>query len=121
METNVNNARGKAMTATLQEISRDEAIQIIRKALKVRSGKAWSVKGGRGTSWGWIDISSPPARCNEFGSMSEADRLELAQLLGLDVVHHQGVQVAASLKHRNEYVARAEGRTPEVLGEQYWD
>ncbi len=35
-------------------MDRDEAIKRIRAALKRRSGKLWSVTGGRGTSWGWI-------------------------------------------------------------------
>lgn len=101
--------------------SRDEAIERIKGALKRRSGKAWSVRGGRGTSWGWITISVPPKRETEFGYMGEADRRDLAQLLGLDHVHQQGVSVPASGKHRQEYVDRAEGREPSVIGEQYWD
>jgi len=44
------------------EITRDSAIERIRAALKRRSGKLWSVKGGRGTGWGWITIDAPPAR-----------------------------------------------------------
>jgi hypothetical protein len=43
-------------------MDRNEAIAKIKKGLKVRSGKTWSVKGGRGTSWGWIDIDAPPKR-----------------------------------------------------------
>lgn len=41
---------------------RDDAIQLIREALKKRSGKAWSVTGGRGTAWGWINVTAPPKR-----------------------------------------------------------
>lgn len=41
---------------------RNETIKIIRDALKRRSGKPWSVTGGRGTAWGWIRIDAPPAR-----------------------------------------------------------
>lgn len=113
-----------ALTATITPArpSRDEAIDRIKKALRARSGKAWSVRGGRGTSWGWIEISAPPKRQNEFGYMTPEDQAELGRLLGLDrPAHMQGVNVPASGKHRQEYVDRAEGREPSVIGEVYWD
>ena len=62
-------------------MNRNETIQQIRNALKTRSGKPWSVTGGRGTAWGWITVSSPPRRCGEFGRMTDADRAELGELL----------------------------------------
>lgn len=43
-------------------MERDETIAAIKTALKNRSGKPWSVTGGRGTAWGWISISVPPKR-----------------------------------------------------------
>lgn len=110
-----------AAPAALEDIDRNGAILRIRRALQARSGKAWSVKGGRGTAWGWIRIEAPPRRLNEHGYMTDADRAELAKLLGLDSVHLQGVQVAASTDYRVEYVDRAEGRTPRRIGEPYWD
>lgn len=101
---------------------RNEAIKAIRAALRARSGKTWSVTGGRGTSWGWITITSPPARSTGYGSMTDADAQELGDLLGLGrPAHHQGVSVAASGAYRQEYVDRAEGRTPTVTGSPYWD
>ena len=103
-------------------MDRNEAIKRIRAGLKERSGKYWSVRGGRGTVWGWITIISPPKRqINEFGYMSGDERIELAQLLDLDKVYDQGVDVPASNAYYEEYVARAEGRTPEVYGKPYWD
>jgi hypothetical protein len=99
---------------------RDEAIVLIRAALKRRSGKSWSVKGGRGTAWGWISISSPPSRKVGGWQLSEADQAELSALLGR-TVHHQGVSVPASSEYRREFIARAEGREPEVVGTPYWD
>jgi hypothetical protein len=178
-------------------IDRNEAIKRIKTALQKRSGKQWSVTGGRGTAWGWVEIDAPPKRrtwqwvqtdspeppcpgavyrgCNcvtpnhviqeeiladgeessyqhvtcfaddpwareameagrplkfdweiervgEFGHMSPADRVELAKLLGLSrPVHYQGHSIAAGSDYRAEYVARAEGRTPEVIGTPYWD
>lgn len=102
---------------------RDEAIERIKKSLKSRSGKSWSVKGGRGTAWGWIRISAPPRRCMNSGDcMTDEDCAALGELLGLgEPVHRQGVSVPASGPYRQEYVDRAEGREPSVIGEQYWD
>ena len=108
--------------STVTASDRDVAIERIRKALRQRSGKAWSVTGGRGTAWGWITITAPPARRVEFGYMTDADRAELGALLGLDhPAHPQGEQVAASTAYRTEYIDRAEGRTPSAIGQPYWD
>lgn len=57
----------------------------------------------------------------EFGYMSKDERAELAALLDLDSMHCQGVDIPASSAYRAEYVAQAEGRSPERYGEQYWD
>ena len=100
---------------------RNEAIARIRKALRKRSGKAWSVTGGRGTAWGWITIASPPKRREEYGYMSEADQKELAELLGLERVHHQGESIPASSDYRQFYVDRAEGRESMATPTPYWD
>lgn len=109
-----------APKAPLPSLERDEAIARIKAALKKRSGKPWSVTGGRGTSWSWIRISAPPKRLTEFGSLTPADQAELSQLLGKQV-HHQGESIAASSAYRWEYVDRAEGNPPRVTGEPYWD
>ena len=125
--------------------SRDDAIGRIKAALKRRSGKAWSVTGGRGTAWGWIKIDAPPARCTwqlqrkagatgntmenyedydtgtTGGHMSPTDREQLRTLLGLTTLHHQGVSIMASTDAYNEYIDRAEGRSPTKIAEPYWD
>ncbi len=101
-------------------IRRDEAIKEIRAALKRRSGKAWSVTGGRGTAWGWITIQSPPVRRNEFGGMSDADIAELSELLGKHV-HHQGESIPSQGDYYQEAIDRANGRKPTVIGSPYWD
>lgn len=101
---------------------RAETIAAIRAALKARSGKTWSVTGGTGTAYGWITIKAPPKRCDQWGSMSDADRAELGELLGLGrPTLRQGVDVAASTDHRRECVDRAEGRRPSVVAASYWD
>lgn len=125
---------------------RDETIRAIRTALKRRSGKTWSVRGGRGTGWGWIRICAPRARLTgervetgerdaagrptyewtdtgEYtGGMTEADMRELGELLNLGrLAHHQGVSVPADNAYYVEYIARAEGRSPARTGTPYWD
>jgi hypothetical protein len=135
------------MTMTTKTtLDRDDVIKAIRAALKRRSGKAWSVKGGRGTGWGWIQIEAPPARRTygwvlpegapdipdsyrlvdkgqPDGCMGEPDKNELAELLGLErgQVSYQGVSIPASSDYRQEYLDRAEGREPSVIGRPYWD
>lgn len=110
-------------TAPVEDYTdRNTAIKAIRKALKERSGKAWSVTGDRGTAWGWINITAPPKRRQEYGYMTDEDCAELGQLLGLGKpAHPQGVSVAAGVDYRREYVARAQGREPEAFGTPYWD
>lgn len=122
-------------------MDRDETIKLIRTALKRRSGKTWSVTGGRGTAWGWLEIDAPPSKRTEKsrpkadnpseyeyydsgtpgGHMTKTCRDELAKLLGLETVHIQGVSIPASNQYYQEYIDRAEGRTPSIIGRQYWD
>lgn len=131
---------------TTEDLSRNAVIARIRTALRQRSGKAWSVTGGRGTAYGWITIDAPPARrtwhtrdsgqrdhagypvyeesddpSRAFGHASPADRAELATLLGLERAHHQGVSIPSGNDYRREYLDRAEGRAPRVHGTPYWD
>ena len=128
--------------------TRGETIKRIKTALQRRSGKAWSVTGGRGTAWGWLTIDAPPARrtwhhelkadaspaqlpedyeerenaAKEFGHASPSDRAELAKLLGLkEPAHFQGVSIPAGSDYWEEYIDRAEGRTPTKTGKPYWD
>jgi len=128
------------------EGDRNATIKAIKQALQRRSGKTWSVTGGRGTAWGWIEITAPPARRTagydlkpdcpdipenyvrndnkypEGGSyMTQADKDELKTLLGLDRMHDQGESIAASGDYRREYLARAHGETPAVIAQPYWD
>jgi len=114
-------ARRHSFSPVPADMNRNTAIKLIREALKKRSGKMWSVTGGSGTGWGWIHVSAPPARRLEYGSMNNADKKELAELLGLDSVHDQGHSIPASNEYRLEYIARARGEEPTVYGTQYWD
>lgn len=101
-------------------LTRKETIVRIRKALKERSGKTWSVTGGSGSAYGWIKISAPPARQVDFG-MTESDCAELAQLLNKNWVHRQGENIPGASDFYQEYIDRAEGRIPSIIGVPYWD
>lgn len=46
----------------ITDTNRDTVVKRIKAALVTRSGKQWSVRGDRGTAWGWIRISVPKAR-----------------------------------------------------------
>lgn len=98
---------------------RDETIKLIKTALKRRSGKPWSVTGGRGTAWGWITIDAQPKFHKDETKLKQLHH-ELGQLLGKDI-HHQGEHVPASSDYYREYVDRAEGRTPSKIAKPYWD
>lgn len=113
---------------------RNETIRALKQALQRRSGKSWSVTGGRGTAWGWIEINSPPSRrvsdidgnfhdpSKGRAYLSREDREELGRLLGFDrPVHCQGESIAASHDYRREYLMRALGHEPTTYGQQYWD
>lgn len=107
----------------IDHLDRASVILRIRLGLQTRSGKAWSVTGGRGTGYGWITVSSPPARrIRPFDKISEADRRELTELLGLaEPVHHQGYAIPDSYDYYRAAIDRAEGRVPRVIAEPYWD
>ena len=126
-------------------MERNEAIERIKKALKKRSGKSWSVTGGTGTAWGWIQIDTMPKRKTAHsqlkagavtnypedyetvdtgvagGYMTKGEREELAKLLGMESVGMQGESIPASDDYRHEYVDRAEGKKPSKIGKPYWD
>lgn len=102
-------------------MSRDETIAAIRANLKRRSRLPWSVTGGNGTSWGWIEIHIAPRLRAEYGYLTDEHRAELARLLGLDTVHSQGVSIPASSAHYREFLARSAGESPAEIAQAYWD
>jgi hypothetical protein len=135
-----------AQTERGDEVTRNEAITAIRAALKRRSGKSWSLTGGRGTAYGWIVIDAPPSRRTwrfhnpnggtnpedyttevndcvpDCGHTGPEERRELQALLGLSrPVHFQGESIPASSDYYFEYVARANGTPPIRIGKPYWD
>jgi|ERR1700722_4953019 len=95
-----------------------EAVAAIRTALKARSGKSWSVTHGRGTAYGWINIEVPP-KARVDGYMTPEQTAELAKLLGVERVHHQGYSVSPD--SREWVVAQAEGRDGGEMPALSWD
>ncbi len=55
----------------------------LRKLLKQRTGRAWSVNVGRGTAYCWVKIKAPPARLNRW-SMTPEDQAMLQTVTGED-------------------------------------
>ena len=96
-------------------------ISLLKSTLKARSGKSWSVTGGRGTAYGWINITSLPSRQVGFDYMSPEDKAELATLLGLETVHQQGYSIAASSAYYREALQRAAGLAVTKIAQPYWD
>lgn len=101
--------------------TRNEVIALLKKSLKARSGKSWSVTGGRGTAYGWITITSLPSRQVGYGYLSPEDKAELATLLGLETVHQQGHSIAASSEYYRESLQRAAGLPVSKIAQPYWD
>ena len=102
-------------------MDRDETIRAIRAALKRRSGKAWSVTGGRGTAWGWITIDVPPAGRADAAAR-DAGRHELRRLLGLEPCRWaRNETIPSANDYYREYLDRADGLVPSVVGTPYWD
>ena len=66
-------------------------------------------------SWEAYDTGKPG------GHITPKDQVILAELLGLQEVHHQGVDIPASNKYWQEYLDRANGIPLSVIGEMYWD
>ena len=98
-------------------MDRNVVTKLIKSELKRRSGKTWSVTGGRGTAYGWITITAPSCLW-----MTPEQCQELATLLGLSSpVHPQGESIMASHTAYLEYIDRAKGQTPQKIAEPYWD
>ncbi len=91
--------------------------QIARESERVQPGPDYA-HGGRHDDL-YIER---PIEHGESGHMGPVGRAKLASLLGLsEPVHFQGVSIPAGHDYRREYIARAEGRRPNVRGTPYWD
>lgn len=104
-------------------LDRASVLLRIGTALVRRSRLRWLVRGGPLGSYGRLTIASPPERRDADGAVSEADRRELTTLLGLDaMVGPEGAVIVGGSDHYCEYIDRAEGRAPRVIGQVHeWD
>ena len=102
-------------------VGRNEAIAQIKAAFKAR-GLRYSVTGGRGTARGWITIDLLPAVKR---TTSEAESRSLYYKMGKDLgikrTCYSSESIPASSDYYQEYIDRANGRPPSVIGQQYWD
>lgn len=102
-------------------IDRNEAIKQIKAAFKAR-GLRYSVTGGRGTAWGWIHIDLLPS---VERTLNEVERrsayFKMGEDLGLERVCYSSEGIPASNNYYREYIDRANGKTPSVIGVPYWD
>ncbi len=98
---------------------RTAVTKYIRTALKKRSGKQWACKGSTGTAYNWLTIYVPRVRENEEGFMTKDDRAELAELLGLESVHMQGVSVMSN--DWDAHIKRSLGLKDVRHEKTFWD
>lgn len=99
-------------------ITAKQAIAQIRRALKLRSDRRWSVTNSRGTGYGWIRIVAPPSRGGP-NDMSDTDQEELCRLFDLqrNRVGRQGFTIQPTEDFYHEYIDRSEGREPMIRGQ----
>lgn len=141
--------RGKYEASAM---SRNDVIKAIKQALKARTGKSWSVRGGRGTGYGWLTIDAPKALRRwtreqvgtdasgmpvyeeryltdaevaagkaEYAHMGPATRRKLAELLGLERVHADGISIPSGSDFYQAFLDRARTGTTEITPERHWD
>ena len=108
---------------TIVHLDATSVILRIAIGLRGRSPRRWVVRGGPLAWYGKLLITTPPERQLPDGTISEDDRRQLATLLGLDEpVGPEGAVIVGSTDQYVEYIDRAEGRAPRVIGEIHpWD
>lgn len=102
----------------------DQTSVILRISIGLRSRSAllWVVRGGPLEDYGRLVVSSPSDRREPDGTMTEADRTELAGLLDLPEVGPRGAVIVGGTAHYTEFIDRAEGRAPRIYGQVHdWD
>lgn len=115
MENNTNHIEPSYLDA-LAYGHRDQVIAELKKLLKARTGRTWSVTGGRGTSWGWITITAPPKRRDGY-QLNDEDRADLDAIFGRGGNSHS---VADSVDYRLQALRQAAG-LDFVVAQPYWD
>lgn len=95
----------------ITELDRPSVLLRLALALRSRSQTRWRVSGGSGLAYGILTITGPD------GALTDAERTELTRLLGLDTLVGPRCVIEDSFDHYVEFLDRAEGRTPRVIGE----
>lgn len=98
-------------------ITYKQASQQIRRALNLRSTVKWSVRTMRGTGYGWIQVTVAPSH-GDPNRLTAEQVNELARLFNLpsERVGNQGITIRPDDDFYQEYIDRAEGREPIVIG-----
>lgn len=87
----------------------EACVKLLRKLLRERTGREWSVTQKRGTSCGWLQIDAPPRRLvGPFRYLSFEDQILLSAALG-HRVHEQGESIRTERGVRGAYVFSAAG------------
>ncbi len=107
--------------ADCEQLDGTQYTKLLRKILKIRTGRTWSVKVGRGTAYSWIDVTSPPAR-QEGYYMSADDESLLSAVLN-EATGQQHVSIPPTSGFRHSYLLRAAGLPIDTvtLAEHAWD
>lgn len=75
-------------------IDRKDAVKRIKAALKKKTGRVWSVSGGRGTAWNWLRVQAPKKRRVSHKVNPNCDRtvypLPLGESLYIEYVDKDG-------------------------------
>ncbi len=102
---------------TEAECCATKCAKLMKTLLKLRTGIAWSVTGGRGTGRSWLNIMSPKARrvdsdgrpsTKSWGYMSARDRAILGSVLG-NTPHNQGESIRTEGGVRESYLWKIAG------------
>lgn len=100
-------------------MTRNEVIAAIKASLKAR-GLRYSVTGGRGTAYGWITVDLLPAWFKNLSEEKIAEEYRrLNEKFGLS--SSSSISIPSGNDYYREYMDRAAGRIPSVLGKPYWD
>jgi len=97
----------REMAASVEH-SGDDACKILRRLLRERTGRDWSVTRGRGTASSWLRIHAPPKRRGEFDYLTIEDQILLSAALGTHV-HTQGESMRPCSGSQGSYVFRSAG------------
>jgi hypothetical protein len=101
----------------------DLFVKTLRKVLRERTGRDWSVTRGRGTAYSWCRIKAPKARAtDDWGRLSVEDQVVLGSVLG-QWVGTQGESIRTEAGVRGWYILKAIGASTDGwhVAEPGWD